>query len=164
MPFIMNRKVSVVSLPRHDGQGPFLEHYDVRDAARHQLMHEEPEGQHPAARVFRSDMEAFGNQDFLYVADLPPDRALPLLDETIGSTPSCSPNSSWKSAKNWPRRKGIAAGDKVKVRSNRAIKAVAVVTKRIKPLRVDVANGATPSGFRSTPVQGRDEAGIHHQP
>ena len=34
--------------------------------------------------------------------------------------------------------KGIKAGDKVKVSSNRGyIKAVAVVTKRIKPLQVD---------------------------
>ena len=51
---------------------------------------------------------------------LPPDRALPLLDQArAASTRSCSPSSSWRSARSWPRRRASSTATRCKVWSKR---------------------------------------------
>jgi hypothetical protein len=83
---------------------------------------------------------------------------------TRRSTPFCSLNSSSKSARTLAKEKGIASGDKVKVRSNRGfIKAVAVVTKRIKTLDVDGKKVHTIGIPHPLWLHGGHQAGLHHQ-
>jgi anaerobic selenocysteine-containing dehydrogenase len=114
----------------------------LRDAAGQEpLPSRQPKAiSNPAARVFKGDMETFGKaKDFPYVAT-----TYRLVEHFHYWTKHakinavCSPSSSSRSARNWRRRRASPGGDKVKVRSNRGfIKAVAVVTKRIKTLDVD---------------------------
>jgi len=146
MPFIMNPEgVARLFAPARMAEGPFPEHYEPFETPLDaNPMNSNPKAiSNPAARVYKGDMEVFGKaKDFPYVATtyrltehfhywtkhakinaiLQPE-AFVELDEVLA------------------KEKGIKNGDKVKVRSNRGfIKAVAVVTKRIKPLQV---NGKT---------------------
>jgi formate dehydrogenase major subunit len=126
-------------------EGPLPEHYEPFETplAANPMNGNAKAVSNPAARVFKGDMDVFGKAaDFPYVATtyrltehfqywtkhakinaiLQPEHFVEI-DEVLA------------------KEKGIANGDKVKVRSNRGfIKAVAVVTKRIKPLQV---NGQT---------------------
>jgi anaerobic selenocysteine-containing dehydrogenase len=104
--------------------------------------------------VYKGDMEAFGTaKDFPYVAT-----TYRLTEHFHYWTKQSKINAIMQPeqfveiGEDLAKEKGIAVGDKVKVRSNRGfIKAVAVVTKRIKALDV-MARRCTPSAFRSTTV------------
>ena len=143
MPFIMNPEgVARLFAPQRMADGPLPEHYEPFETPLDgNPMHANPKAvSNPAARVYKGDMEVFGKaKDFPYVATtyrltehfhywtkhakinaiLQPEQFVEI-DEVLA------------------KAKGIDSGDQVKVRSNRGfIKAVAVVTKRIKPLQVD---------------------------
>ena len=69
---------------------------------------------------------------------LPSHRALPLLDQALPAQRDHPARAVRRDRRGAGQELGIAAGERVKVSSNRGyIKAVAVVTKRIKPLTVD---------------------------
>jgi len=94
----------------------------------------------PAARVYKGDMEAFGTaKDFPYVAT-----TYRLTEHFHYWTKQSKINAIMQPeqfveiGEELAKEKGIAVGDRVKVRSNRGfIKAVAVVTKRIKAFDID---------------------------
>ena len=124
-------------------EGPFPEHYEPFETpiAANPLSPNQPEAlNNPAARVFKDDRAAFGKvEQFPHVATtyrltehfhywtkharmnaiLQPEQFVEI-GETLG------------------KALGIASGDRVKVSSKRgSIKAVAVVTKRLRDLTVD---------------------------
>jgi formate dehydrogenase major subunit len=94
----------------------------------------------PAARVYKGDMEAFGKaKDFPYVAT-----TYRLTEHFHYWTKQSKINAIMQPeqfaeiGEELAKEKGITNGDKIKIRSNRGfIKAVAVVTKRIKAMDID---------------------------
>jgi len=144
MPFIMNPE-GVARLFSRElmAEGPFPEHYEPFESPLdHNPMHpKNPKARaNPAARVYKGDMEAFGTaKDFPYVAT-----TYRLTEHFHYWTKQSKINAIMQPeqfveiGEELAKEKGIAVGDRVKVRSNRGfIKAVAVVTKRIKALEVD---------------------------
>jgi formate dehydrogenase major subunit len=124
-------------------EGPFPEHYEPFETPLDaNPMHPKnlKATSNPAARVYKGDMEAFGKaKDFPYVAT-----TYRLTEHFHYWTKQSKINAIMQPeqfveiGEELAKEKGIVAGDKVKVRSNRGfIKAVAVVTKRIKALDVD---------------------------
>jgi formate dehydrogenase-N alpha subunit len=124
-------------------EGPFPEHYEPFESPIDtNPLHPEVIS-NPAARVFKDDMEAFGKgKEYPYAATTY--RVTEHFHFWTKHTKLSSilqPEQFVEIGEELAREKGIRAGDRVKVWSNRGfIKAVAVVTKRIKPLRV---NGKT---------------------
>ncbi|HEV2300885.1 MAG TPA: molybdopterin dinucleotide binding domain-containing protein, partial [Stellaceae bacterium] len=119
--------------------GPFPEHYEPFESPVANPLHPKV-GPNPAARVFKSDLEVFGKpSDFPYVATTY--RVTELFHFWSKHTrinAILQPQQFVELSEELAKKKGIAAGDWVKVRSNRGqIRAVAVVTKRLKPLAVD---------------------------
>ena len=144
MPFIMAPE-GVGRLFSRDmmAEGPFPEHYEPFETPLdNNPMHpKNPKAtSNPAARVYKGDMEAFGKaKDFPYVGT-----TYRLTEHFHYWTKHSKiiaimqPEQFVEIGEELAKEKGIKAGDKVKVRSNRGfIKAVAVVTKRIKALDVD---------------------------
>ncbi len=144
MPFIMTGegvgRLFAVGLM---AEGPFPEHYEPFESPLEtNPMHpKNPKARaNPAARVYKGDMEAFGTaKDFPYVGT-----TYRLTEHFHYWTKQSQINAIMQPeqfveiGEELAKEKGIAIGDKVKVRSNRGfIKAVAVVTKRIKALDVD---------------------------
>ena len=144
MPFIMTGegvgRLFAVGLM---AEGPFPEHYEPFESPLEtNPMHpKNPKARaNPAARVYKGDMEAFGTaKDFPYVGT-----TYRLTEHFHYWTKQSKINAIMQPeqfveiGEELAREKGITAGDKVKVRSNRGfIKGVAVVTKRIKALDVD---------------------------
>ena len=142
MPFIMNPEGVARLFAPAMADGPFPEHYEPFESPlpANPLHPNNPRAtSNPAARVYKGDMEVFGKaQDFPYVATtyrlvehfhywtkhsrinavLQPEQFVEIGEELAGE-------------------KGIAHGERITVRSNRGfIRAVAVVTKRIKALDV----------------------------
>ena len=124
-------------------EGPFPEHYEPFESPLEaNPMHpQNPKARaNPAARVYKGDMEAFGTaKDFPYVGT-----TYRLTEHFHYWTKQSQINAIMQPeqfveiGEELAKEKGIVAGDRVKVRSNRGfIKAVAVVTKRIKALDVD---------------------------
>ena len=124
-------------------EGPFPEHYEPFESPldTNPMHPKNPKARaNPAARVFKGDMEAFGTaKDFPYVAT-----TYRLTEHFHYWTKQSKINAIMQPeqfveiGEELAKEKGIAVGDRVKVRSNRGfIKAVAVVTKRIKALEVD---------------------------
>ena len=144
--------------------GPLPEHYEPFETPPLETnpMHPKPQGQEQSglARLQgRPGGVQHGQGLPLRGHHLPPDRAFPLLDEARKINAIMQPEQFVEIGENW-QREGHPAGDKVKVRSNRGfIKAVAVVTKRIKALDV-TARRCTPSGSRSTRFQGATKPGF----
>ncbi len=144
MPFIMNPE-GVARLFSRElmAEGPFPEHYEPFETPLdNNPMHPtNPKAtSNPAARVYKGDMEAFGKaKDFPYVA------TTYRLTEHFHYWTKFSkinaimqPEQFVEIGEELAKEKGIALGDKVKIRSNRGfIKAVAVVTKRIKAMEID---------------------------
>ena len=144
MPFIMNPE-GVARLFSRDMmvEGPFPEHYEPFESPleRNPMHPDNPKARcNPAARVFKGDMEAFGtSKDFPYVAT-----TYRLTEHFHYWTKQSKINAIMQPeqfveiGEELAKEKGIKAGDKVKVRSNRGfVRCVAVVTKRIKALDVD---------------------------
>ena len=144
MPFIMNPE-GVGRLFSRDmmAEGPFPEHYEPFETPLdHNPLHpKNPRAtSNPAARVYKGDMEAFGTaKDFPYVATtyrLTEHFHFWTKQSKINAI--MQPEQFVEIGEDLAREKGIQRGDKVKVRSNRGfIRAVAVVTKRLKALDVD---------------------------
>jgi formate dehydrogenase-N alpha subunit len=144
MPFIMNPE-GVARLFSRElmADGPLPEHYEPFETPLdNNPMHpKNPKAlSNPAARVYKGDMEAFGKaKDFPYVG------TTYRLTEHFHYWTKHShinavlqPEQFVEIGEELAKEKGFANGDKVKVRSNRGfIRAVAVVTKRIKALDVD---------------------------
>ncbi|MCY1447565.1 Formate dehydrogenase-O major subunit [compost metagenome] len=104
-------------------------------------MHTNPQTiSNPAARVFKNDMELFGKaEEFPYAAT-----TYRLTEHFHYWTKHCrlaaitQPEQFVEIGEALAMDLSIKAGDRVKVSSNRGyIKAVAVVTKRLRPLTVD---------------------------
>ena len=124
-------------------EGPFPEHYEPFESPldTNPMHPKNPKAKsNPAARVYKGDMEAFGTaKDFPYIGT-----TYRLTEHFHYWTKQSrinaimQPEQFVEIGEELAKEKGIAVGDKVKVRSNRGfIKAVAVVTKRIKALDVD---------------------------
>ena len=139
-PFIMNPE-GVARLFAIDkmAEGPFPEHYEPFETPIDTNPMHPGVISNPAARVFKGDMEAFGKaKEFPYVAT-----TYRLTEHFHYWTKHArinavlQPEQFIEIGEELAQAKGIKAGDKVKVRSNRGyIKAVAVVTKRIRALEV----------------------------
>ena len=144
MPFILNPE-GVGRLVSRDlrAEGPFPEHYEPFETPLdNNPLHPKnaKATSNPAARVYKGDMEAFGKaKDFPYVAT-----TYRLTEHFHYWTKQSKVNAIMQPeqfveiGEELAKEKGIKAGDKIKVRSNRGfIRGVAVVTKRIKALDVD---------------------------
>ena len=143
MPFIMTPEGVARLFAPLMTEGPFPEHYEPFETPldKNPLNPGNPQAlSNPAARVYKGDMEVFGKAaDFPYVAT-----TYRLVEHFHYWTKHAlinavlQPEQFVEIGEELAREKGIANGDRVKVRSNRGfIKAVAVVTKRIKALDVD---------------------------
>ncbi|MCY1396299.1 Formate dehydrogenase-O major subunit [compost metagenome] len=143
-PFIMNPEgVARFFAVDKMTEGPFPEHYEPFETpiGRNPLHPDNPKAtSNPAARVFKGDMEVFGKADeFPYVAT-----TYRLTEHFHFWTKHCrlnaitQPEQFVEIGEALAKERGIKAGDRVQVSSNRGhIKAVAVVTKRLMPLQVD---------------------------
>ncbi len=143
-PFIMNPEgVARFFALDKMSEGPFPEHYEPFETpVGRNLLHPEHAKvtSNPAARVFKLDWETFGKaENFPYAAT-----TYRLTEHFHFWTKHCrlnaitQPQQFVEIGEALAKELGIAAGDWVKVSSNRGfIKAVAVVTKRIRPLTVD---------------------------
>jgi formate dehydrogenase major subunit len=143
MPFIMNPEGVARLFAPAMADGPFPEHYEPFETPldNNPFHPKNPKAtSNPAARVFKGDMETFGKaRDFPYVCT-----TYRLVEHFHFWTKHAhinavlQPEHFVEIGEALAKEKGIASGDKVKVRSNRGhIKAVAVVTKRIRTLDVD---------------------------
>jgi formate dehydrogenase major subunit len=124
-------------------EGPFPEHYEPFETpVGYNPLHPKQPGvtQSPAARIFKRDREALGKAD-----------AFPCVATTYRLTEHfhfwtkhvrlnaiTQPEQFVEIGEAHAKELGVKAGDRVKVSSSRGfIKAVAVVTKRIKPMSIE---------------------------
>lgn len=140
-PFIMNPE-GVARLFAVDkmAEGPFPEHYEPFETPIDTNPLHPKVVSNPAARVFKNDMEAFGKgKEFPYAGTTYRlTEHFHYWTKHTRLSAILQPEQFVEIGEDLAKEKGIKAGDKVKVRSNRGyIKAVAVVTKRIKALQVD---------------------------
>ena len=120
-------------------EGPFPEHYEPFESPVANPLHPKVNA-NPAARVFKGDLEVFGKpSDFPYVGtSYRVTELFHFWSKHTRINAALQPQQFVEISEELARAKGIAAGDWIKVRSNRGqLTAVAVVTKRIKPLTVD---------------------------
>jgi formate dehydrogenase major subunit len=142
-PFIMNPE-GVARFFARGGmtEGPFPEHYEPFESPLDtNPLHPQNAAakSNPAARVFKGDMEAFGTpKEFPYAATTYRlTEHFHYWTKHVRTSAIMQPEQFVEIGEELAKSKGIAAGDRVKVRSNRGhIVAVAVVTKRIKALDV----------------------------
>jgi formate dehydrogenase major subunit len=143
-PFIMNPEGVARFFARAGmAEGPFPEHYEPFETpVGYNPLHPKQPGvtQSPAARIFKRDREALGKAD-----------AFPCVATTYRLTEHfhfwtkhvrlaaiTQPEQFVEIGEAHAKELGVKAGDRVKVSSNRGfIKAVAVVTKRIKPMTIE---------------------------
>jgi formate dehydrogenase major subunit len=143
-PFIMNPEGVARFFARSNmAEGPFPEHYEPFDTplGYSPLNPHQPQAtNNPAARVFADDRKAFGTAaEFPHVAT-----TYRLTEHFHYWTKHArlnaiiQPEQFVEIGEALAKDIGIATGERVKVSSNRGyIKAVAMVTKRIRPLTVD---------------------------
>jgi len=143
-PFIMNAEgVARFFAKAGMAEGPFPEHYEPFETplAQNPLNPSQPQAlNNPAARVFKDDREAFGK-----AADFPHVATTYRLTEHFHYWTKHSrlnaiiqPQQFVEIGEALANELGIANGSNVKVSSNRGhIVAVAMVTKRIKPLTIE---------------------------
>jgi formate dehydrogenase major subunit len=143
-PFIMNAEGVARFFARSlMVEGPFPEHYEPFESpVGYNPLHPKQPGvtSNPAARIFKRDREALGKAD-----------AFPCVATTYRLTEHfhfwtkharlnaiTRPEQFVEIGEVHAKELGVKAGDRVKVSSNRGfIKAVAVVTKRIKPMTIE---------------------------
>ncbi len=140
-PFIMNAEgVGRLFSADRLAEGPFPEHYEPFESPLGTNPLHAKVVNNPAARVFAKDREHLGTHDeFPYVG------TTYRLTEMFSSwtshnriNASLQPDQFVEVGEALAKEKGIANGERVVVRSKRGyIKAVAMVTKRIKALEVD---------------------------
>ena len=155
-PFIMNAEGVARFFARASmAEGPFPEHYEPFETplGYNPLSPDEPQAtSNPAARVFEGDREAFGK-----AAQFPHVATTYRLTEHfhywtkhVRLNAITQPEQFVEIGEALAKELGVAAGDRVRVTSNRGhIEAVAVVTKRIRQLTW-TARRCTPSASRST--------------
>ncbi len=142
-PFIMNpegvARLHAVGM----NEGPFPEHYEPFETPLgvNLMCPTNPKAvSNPAARVYKGDLEAFGKkEEFPYAAT-----TYRLTEHQHFWTKHAKSNAITQPApfveigEELAKEKGIAHGQKVRVKSNRGeVVAACVVTKRIKPWDVD---------------------------
>ena len=143
MPFIMTPEGVARLFAPAMAEGPFPEHYEPFETPldKNPLHPDNPQAlSNPAARIYKGDMEVFGKaKDFPYVAT-----TYRLVEhfhywsKHVLINAILQPEQFVEIGEELAKEKAINNGDRVTVRSNRGfIKAVAVVTKRIKALDVD---------------------------
>ena len=145
-PFIMNAEGTARLFARGMmAEGPFPEHYEPTETPiGTNPMNTNPQAVfNPASRIFESDLPNFGTADeFPYAATtyrLTEHFHYWTKHTRISSV--LQPQQFVEIGEGLAHEKGITTGDKVEVRSKRGyIRAVAVVTKRIRALKV---NGKT---------------------
>ena len=120
-------------------EGPFPEHYEPFETPIDTNPLHPKVISNPAARVFKGDLEAFGKGTaYPYAATTYRlTEHFHFWTKHTGLAAIMQPEQFVEISEELAREKGIKAGDRVKVSSARGyIKAVAVVTKRIRPLQV----------------------------
>ncbi|SEK33164.1 formate dehydrogenase (quinone-dependent) catalytic subunit [Roseateles sp. YR242] len=142
-PFIMTAEgVARLFAPSGMVDGPLPEHYEPFETPLevNPLHPNNPKAKsNPAARVFKADFEQFGKPDkFPYVAtSYRLTEHFHYWTKHARSNAVIQPQQFVEIGEELAKEKGIANGDTVKVSSNRgAIKAVALVTKRVASLDV----------------------------
>jgi formate dehydrogenase major subunit len=143
-PFIMNPEGVARFFARSNMvEGPFPEHYEPFETplAANPLSPTEPRAlNNPAARVFDDDRKAFGKPaQFPYAATTYRlTEHFHYWTKHVRLNAIIQPEQFVEIGDALAKDLGIASGDQVKVESNRGyIKAVAVVTKRLRALQVD---------------------------
>jgi len=143
-PFIMNAEgVARFFAKGGMAEGPFPEHYEPFETplAKNPLSPDEPKAlSNPAARVFKDDREAFGTVDkFPHVATTYRlTEHFHYWTKHVDLNAIVQPQQFVEIGAALADELGIGNGSQVKVSSNRGhITAVAMVTKRIKPLMID---------------------------
>jgi formate dehydrogenase major subunit len=143
-PFIMNPEGVARFFARQNmAEGPFPEHYEPFETplSSNPLSPAEPRAlNNPAARVFADDRKAFGK-----AAEFPHAATTYRLTEHfhfwtkhVRLNAIIQPQQFVEIGTALGQQLGIVSGDQVKVSSNRGyIKAVAVVTKRLKALEIE---------------------------
>jgi formate dehydrogenase major subunit len=139
-PFIMNPEgVSRLFARGMMAEGPFPVHYEPFEAPVANPLYPKIKG-NPVARVFKGDMEVFGTaKEFPIVAT-----TYRLVEhfhywtKGVHANAVIQPEFFVEISEELAREKGITRGGWVRVWSNRgAVKGKAVVTKRLKPLKID---------------------------
>jgi formate dehydrogenase major subunit len=143
-PFIMNPEgVARFFARKNMAEGPFPEHYEPFETplAKNPLSPNEPRAlSNPAARVFADDRKAFG-----MASEFPHAATTYRLTEHfhywtkhVRLNAIIQPEQFVEIGDALGKELGISSGDTVKVSSNRGyIKAIAVVTKRLKALEIE---------------------------
>jgi len=140
-PFIMNPE-GVARLFGIDkmAEGPFPEHYEPFETPLDSNPLHPAAVSNPAARVFQGDLAAFGSsKDFPYVGTTYRlTEHFHFWTKHVKLNAITQPEQFVEIDEELARVKGVSSGDLIKVSSKRGhIKAVAVVTKRLKVLEVD---------------------------
>ena len=143
-PFIMTSEgVARMFAPTGMAEGPLPEHYEPFESPlTNNPMHPNNAKArvNPAARIFKSDMEALGSPDqFPYVATTYRlTEHFHYWTKNVRTSAIIQPQQFVEIGEELAKAKGIANGDWVKVSSNRGfIKCVALVSKRIPQLDVE---------------------------
>jgi formate dehydrogenase major subunit len=143
-PFIMNPEGVARFFGRNQlNEGPFPEHYEPFETplAQNPLNPNQPEAlNNPAARVFAEDLKAFGKPDkFPHAATTYRlTEHFHYWSKHARLNAIIQPEQFVEIGVALAEELGITSGDRVKVESNRGyIKAVAVVTKRIRKLEIE---------------------------
>jgi formate dehydrogenase major subunit len=121
-------------------EGPFPEHYEPFETPIGTNPLHPKVVSNPAARVFKGDMAQFGKaKEFPYAGTTYRlTEHFHYWTKQTALSAILQPEQFVEIGEELANEKGIKAGDMVKVSSNRGqIKAKAVVTKRIKPLKAD---------------------------
>jgi len=139
-PFIMNPEGTArLWVRRTMKDGPFPVHYEPFEAPIANVIAPKIRG-NPAARVFKGDMEVFGDAtEFPYAAvTYRLTEHFHFWTKHVQINASLQPQGFVEISEQLAKEKGISKGGWVRVWSKRgSIKAKAVVTKRIKPLICD---------------------------
>jgi len=143
-PFIMNQEGAgrLFALDKM-AEGPFPEHYEPFETPIDTNPLHPKVISNPAARVFKGDLAAFGKgKEYPYAGTTYRlTEHFHFWTKHTKLSAIMQPEQFVEIGEELAKEKGIKAGDRVKVWSHRGfIKAVAVVTKRIRPLTV---NGQT---------------------
>jgi formate dehydrogenase major subunit len=140
MPFIMNPEGTARLFTRGMMRdGPFPEHYEPFEAPVANALHPKV-GPSPVARVFKGDMEVFGKaQDFPIVAtSYRLTEHFHFWSKHVKINAILQPEEFVEISEELAKAKNIKNGERILIRSNRGkIKAVAMVTKRVKSMTID---------------------------
>jgi formate dehydrogenase major subunit len=143
-PFIMNAEGVARFFARANmAEGPFPEHYEPFETplANNPLNPRQPQAlSNPAARVFKDDRDAFGKvEQFPHVATTYRlTEHFHYWTKHVRLNAILQPEQFVEIGEALAKEIGVENGGRVKVTSNRGfIKAVAMVTKRIRPLTIE---------------------------